>query len=94
MNLFHKAEFAANLPKVTMYDYGVTIIRPLIYTSEKEIKEFAKLYGFNRITCQCPVGQNSLRKQTDSLKQASTMLLTKLLEKNSLKNPIQKILIS
>ena len=67
MNLFHKAEFAANLPKVPMYDYGITIIRPLIYTSEKEIKEFAKLYGFNRITCQCPVGQNSLRKQTDTL---------------------------
>ena len=67
MNLFHKAEFAANLPKVPMYNYGVTIIRPLIYTSEAEIKEFAKLYGFNRVTCQCPVGQDSLRKQTENL---------------------------
>jgi tRNA(Ile)-lysidine synthase TilS/MesJ len=67
MNLLHKAEFAANLPKVPMHDYGVTIIRPLIYISEKEIKDFAKLYGFNRITCQCPVGQNSLRKQTENL---------------------------
>ena len=67
MNLFHKAEFAANLPKVPMHDYGITIIRPLIYISEKEIVEFSKLYGFNRITCQCPVGQNSLRKQTDQL---------------------------
>jgi tRNA(Ile)-lysidine synthase TilS/MesJ len=67
MNLFHKAEFAANLPKVPMHDYGVTIIRPLIYISEQEIKEFAKLYGFARVTCQCPVGQNSLRKQTENL---------------------------
>lgn len=67
MNLFHKAEFAANLPKVPMHDYGVTIIRPLIYISEQEIKEFAKLYGFSRVTCQCPVGQNSLRKQTENL---------------------------
>ena len=33
MNLFHKAEFAANLPKIFMYDYGVTIILPLIYSS-------------------------------------------------------------
>ena len=66
MNLFHKGEFAANLAKVPMYDYGVTIIRPLIYISEKEIREFAKMYGFARITCQCPVGQNSLRKQTES----------------------------
>jgi len=67
MNLFHKAEFAANLPKVPMHDYGITIIRPLIYVSEQEIKEFSKLYGFNRVTCQCPVGQNSLRKQTEHL---------------------------
>ncbi len=67
MNLFHKAEFAANLPKVPMYDYGITIIRPLIYASEHEIKEFAKLYGFSRVTCQCPVGQNSMRKKTEHL---------------------------
>ena len=62
MNMLHKAEFAANLPKVPMIDYEVTIIRPLIYISEKEIIEFAKLNGFARITCQCPVGQNSKRR--------------------------------
>ncbi|MCH9614164.1 MAG: tRNA-cytidine(32) 2-sulfurtransferase [Chlamydiia bacterium] len=67
MNLFHKAEFAANLPKVHMRDYGVTITRPLIYVSEKQIIEFAKLYGFQRITCQCPVGANSMRKQTEAI---------------------------
>lgn len=67
MNLFHKAEFAANLPKVPMHDFGITIIRPLIYISEKEIVEFAKLYGFARVSCQCPVGQDSLRKQTERL---------------------------
>ncbi|NNM44344.1 MAG: tRNA 2-thiocytidine biosynthesis protein TtcA, partial [Chlamydiae bacterium] len=67
MNLLHKAEFAGNLPKIEMYDYGVTIIRPLIYISENEIREFAKHYGFARITCQCPVGQESLRKKTENL---------------------------
>lgn len=61
LNLLHKGEFAANLPKVPMHDYGVTIIRPLIYVPEREITEFAKLYGFARITCQCPVGQRSKR---------------------------------
>ncbi len=64
MNLLHKGEFAGNLPKVPMVDYGVTIIRPLIFISEEEIVNFAKMYGFARITCQCPVGQNSLRKKT------------------------------
>lgn len=67
MNLLHKAEFAGNLPKVLMHDYGVTIIRPLIFVSENEIREFAKQQGFARILCQCPVGQNSMRKQADTL---------------------------
>ncbi len=64
MNLLHKGEFSAMLPKVPMRDYGVTIIRPLIFISEEEILEFAKMYGFARVVCQCPVGQNSMRKQT------------------------------
>ncbi len=67
MNLLHKAEFAGNLPKLKMVDYGVTIIRPLIFVEEEEIRHFAKEQGFARITCQCPVGQNSMRKQVDRL---------------------------
>lgn len=67
LNLLHKGEFAANLPKVEMVHYGVTIIRPLIYISESDILNFAKLYGFNRITCQCPVGQTSRRQDVKRL---------------------------
>jgi len=67
LNLLHKGEFAANLPKVEMFDYGVTIIRPLIYIDEASIREFAKHYGFARISCQCPVGQNSKRKTVDQM---------------------------
>lgn len=67
LNLLHKGEFAANLPKVYMEAYEVTIIRPLIYIAEDSIKEFAKQYGFLRISCQCPVGQNSKRKVVDQI---------------------------
>lgn len=67
LNLLHKGEFAANLPKVTMHVYGVTIIRPLIYLAESAIASFAKSYGFERITCQCPVGQTSKRKDVKAL---------------------------
>lgn len=67
MNLLHKGEFAAMLPKLHMHDFGITILRPLIYISEAEIKEFAKMYGFARISCRCPVGQNSLRRKTDDM---------------------------
>jgi tRNA 2-thiocytidine biosynthesis protein TtcA len=67
LNVLQKAEFAALLPKLTMHRYGVTIIRPLIYICEKTIKSFAQQYGFHRISCQCPVGQDSQRKKTDRL---------------------------
>ncbi len=67
MNLLHKAEFAANLPKLFLQKYHVTLIRPLIYISEKEIHSFATSYGFARIMCQCPVGQSSYRKKVKDL---------------------------
>lgn len=67
MNLLHKGEFAGNLPKLRMHDYGVTIIRPLILVTEAEVKTFAQQQGFMRITCQCPVGQKSMRKHTERL---------------------------
>lgn len=67
MNLLHKGEFSGLLPKVTLYAYGVTIIRPLIYLAETDISAFAKNGGFQRITCRCPAGQSSLRKKTDHL---------------------------
>lgn len=67
MNLLHKGEFAGNLPKIKMHDYGVTIIRPLIYIGEAEVKTFSQQQGFARITCRCPVGQNSMRRQVDNL---------------------------
>jgi tRNA 2-thiocytidine biosynthesis protein TtcA len=67
MNLLHKGEFAGNLPKITMHDYGVTIIRPLIYVAEQDIRTFAEQYGFKRIMCRCPVGQNSMRRRVDQL---------------------------
>ena len=67
MNLLHKAEFAGNLPKIKMHEYGVTIVRPLIYIAEDSIREFARQHGFIRAMCRCPVGQNSMRKKMDKL---------------------------
>ncbi len=67
LNLFQKGEFAANLPKVHMQKYKITIVRPLIYISEQSIIAFAKLHQFLRITCQCPIGQTSYRKKVATL---------------------------
>ncbi len=67
MNLLHKGEFAGNLPKIHMYEYGITIIRPLIYIGEQDISNFAQQNGFMRIMCRCPVGQNSMRKKVKDM---------------------------
>lgn len=67
MNLLHKGEFCGNLPKLKMWDYGVTIIRPLIYIKEADIRTFAEQNGFIRVMCQCPVGQHSMRRKTANL---------------------------
>lgn len=67
MNLLHKGEFAANLPKLRMHRYGVTIIRPFIYVSEQDLRNFSKQRGFARVVCQCPVGQRSQRKKVKDL---------------------------
>ena len=67
MNLLNKGEFAGHLPKLHMHDYGVTLIRPLIYVAEADIRTFAQQQGFSRILCKCPVGQNSMRTKVDQL---------------------------
>lgn len=67
MNLLHKGEFAGNLPKIHMEQYGVTIIRPLIFIGEEDIRTFAEQQGFIRIMCRCPVGQNSMRKKVKDM---------------------------
>lgn len=67
MNLLHKGEFVGNLPKLTLVDFDVTLIRPLVFVAEREIKTYARQKGFARVTCQCPVGANSMRKKVDRL---------------------------
>jgi len=67
MNLLHKAEFCGNLPKLPMHDFGVTIIRPLTYVAEEDIRRFSEQQGFSRVMCRCPVGQNSMRKKVGDL---------------------------
>ncbi|MCB1118771.1 MAG: tRNA 2-thiocytidine biosynthesis protein TtcA [Chlamydiia bacterium] len=67
MNLLHKGEFAGNLPKLKLVDFGVTVVRPLIYIAESEIRTFAEQQGFLRVMCRCPVGQQSMRRKVEQL---------------------------
>jgi len=67
LNLLQKGEFASSLPKIPMHDYKVTIVRPLYYVLESEILSFAQQKGFFRLTCQCPVGAISKRRDVKTL---------------------------
>ncbi len=67
LNLLQKGEFGSCLPKIPMHDYGITIVRPLYYVLESEILTFARQKGFFRLTCQCPVGATSRRKDAKHL---------------------------
>lgn len=80
MNMLHKGEFAGNLPRLEMVDYGVTIIRPLIYIGEEDIVTFAKQYNFLRVLCRCPVGQKSMRKQVAGLMKEMALLYPNAIE--------------
>ncbi len=42
-------------PKLVAEDGINTVIRPLIYTSEKEIIEYVNSQGFPIVCCQCPL---------------------------------------
>ncbi len=67
LNLLQKGEFKGMLPKIKMYKFGITIIRPLIYIRENDIKTFASFYEFMRIRCNCPRSGSSNRKLVDNL---------------------------
>jgi tRNA 2-thiocytidine biosynthesis protein TtcA len=67
MNLLHKGEFSAMLPKIMLHKFEVQVIRPLIYVNPKDLMQFAKMHGFFRTVCVCPIGQTSFRKKTEEI---------------------------
>lgn len=67
LNLLTKGEFEGMLPKLKMQHFGISIIRPLFYIAEKDIKTFAEQYNFIRIVCNCPKGKTSYRHNTELL---------------------------
>lgn len=75
MNLIQKGDFEGILPKIAMKKYEIEIIRPLAYIAEEKIKIFAKIQNYLRVTCQCPRGQNSMRKKFDRMIEEFTHLV-------------------
>lgn len=97
MNLLHKAEFSGMLPVLDMVHFGITILRPLIFTPESLIKKFAKEHGFARVTCRCPVvslrskAEQSLKMLEDFFPLARHNIALAVCENGSSKSQKEKI---
>jgi len=61
LNLFYNGEISAINAKQPLFNGKITIIRPLIYVEEKEIRAFAKESDFPSQICQCPNSETSKR---------------------------------
>ena len=62
LNLFYHGEFSAMNPRQELFGGKVTIIRPLCYVEEKNLKRFARESGFPSQVCRCPNSRDSKRR--------------------------------
>lgn len=61
LNLFYSARFHGMEPKVRFFDGHLTVIRPLAYIEEREIKPFVKASGYPIEGTLCPQSAGSKR---------------------------------
>lgn len=62
MNMSARGEMSTMLPVMSYDRYPQTIIRPLAWTHEDEVKEFINIMGLASFTCTCPWDTRSPRK--------------------------------
>lgn len=62
LNLFYHGEFSAMNPRQELFGGKVTIVRPLCYVEEKNLKRFARESDFPSQVCKCPNSRDSKRR--------------------------------
>lgn len=68
LNLFFQGAFATMPPALSLFDGGLTIIRPLALVPESDIIQYVdEAESFPRVMCQCPVGKDSQRARMKAL---------------------------
>ena len=71
LNLLYNGEFSSMNPRQELFKGKITLIRPLSYVDEKDIKAYAKENKFPKQLCKCPLSKDSKRKYVkDLIKQA------------------------
>ncbi|MBL7068550.1 MAG: hypothetical protein ISS34_01655 [Candidatus Omnitrophica bacterium] len=61
LNLFYNGEISAINARQPLFNGKVTIIRPLVYIEEREIRAYARESGLPKQACRCP--NNALSKR-------------------------------
>jgi tRNA 2-thiocytidine biosynthesis protein TtcA len=67
LNLMFTGRLETMTPCIKMFDGAVTIIRPLIYLSEKELARYGRAAGFPDPPPLCPQGLTSKRAQMKAI---------------------------
>jgi tRNA(Ile)-lysidine synthase TilS/MesJ len=62
MNLFYAGKIEVFWPKNTPDGRNMTLIRPLIYTTEKTVKEFCNKNSIPIVKNNCPMDKNTVRQ--------------------------------
>ncbi len=67
MNMLYSGRAGTFLPRTELSRSGVSVIRPLIYFSEKEVRRSLKFMGFTPIPNPCPYERDTCRAKVKEL---------------------------
>ncbi|MDY6905781.1 MAG: ATP-binding protein [Thermodesulfobacteriota bacterium] len=70
LNMFYAGEISVMMPCLPMFGGEITIIRPLAFTDEHDIKRFANEKGFPKFVNPCPSAGVSKRREIKDMLEA------------------------
>lgn len=69
LNILYAGSFKTMVPKVQAENFdGITLIRPMIYIHEEDIKRIMKSNGIECMTCGCKIASNELPSKRREVK--------------------------
>ena len=70
LNILYAGSFKTMVPKVQAENFdGITLIRPMIYIHEEDIKRIMKSNGIECMTCGCRIASNELPSKRREVKE-------------------------